>query len=1015
METLSFDGNVVTPEGTPLGGSVHVEVSDDGSYLVKFHMHSSSLLGNFDFNLRAYLTAPGFATIAFIQSGHVSGVDSWDHDERGSNPLLALYWGQLKAAPRYSVAKDYKWGGVVGTIEDLVKDIFDIGAGAIGDTLGVILGATREAIGWLGTTLGAGGTIGVIGGVVVFAIGTLAGGGVGGALVLGLVAGVAIGAVTNAMIKSRPINDAEIALAKQVFGETIPYQNVVLTNLGGLSGRAFTAPGADGKTYCNLGKAFDDPLGPHPDSYPNPGQLLIHELTHAWQIAHNDFLPGLMCSGLVNQTNYLFGDNVYEYGPPGPDWNSGLQAEQQGSIVDQWFAGNHHSEGYFPMDQENVYYRYIWQNILARVPSSFAPGNLRSSPSFAVGRKPANLDVFWVRPDGALATQWAGGPGNGWADHQPLAITPPGAAQAGSGVAAVSRLPDHIDIFWVRPDGAIATHWWDIAPGSGWFDHQPRAITPPGAAQIGSAVAAVSRSPNRLDVFWVRPDGAIATQWWPGPPGSGWDRDPFAITPPGAAQIGSAVAVVSRLPIHLDVFWVRPDGAIGTQWWDVAPGLGWADHAPFAITPPGAAEAGSALAAVSHLASHLDIFWVRPDGAIGTHWWDSAPGSGWGDHQPFAITPAGAAQAGSRLAAVGRTPDHLDVFWVRPDGAIGTHWWDSAPGSGWVDHQPFPITPPGAARAGSRLAAVDRTPNNLDVFWVGPDGAIATQWWFGAPGFNFGDHQPFPITPPGAAATTFPIAIDATRLFFRFFMIPGVTDGLTDARRVQVVQFVPGKYNYQFQSGVQADFTFTVTPQGTVDYDHSCDAFLGGRSTATLQVLGLEVTLDALPLTGADNRAGLLLASVGSSNDDWIQRRTVRLLPQNPYWVQQGGLVARIAFGLQRDGRFSYGPELDTAQGGPLAGAGTTTLTFKGHAVSVDATAVSRFLLVQPIGAKAVDDGKATIVVLPADGFTLQLDRGITDLVFSVDPTGKVTLGPAMRGRLEVVPASPPVVRVLAR
>ena len=752
METLSFDANVVTPSGTPLGGWVHVEVSDNGDYYVHFHTHSSSVFGNFDFNLRAYLTAPGFATMAFIQSGHVSGVDDWDHEERGNNPLLALYWSQLKAAPSYNVAKDYKWGGVVGTIEDLVKDIFDIGAGVIGGTLGVIIGATREAIGWLGTTLGPGGTLGVIGGVVVFAVTAIAGAGVGGALILGVVAGVAIGAVTNAMIKYRPLNDAEIALARQVFADTVPYGDVIITNLGGLGGRAFTAPGVDGKTYCNLGTAYNDPLGPHGGSYPYPGQVLIHELTHAWQIAHSGFIPGLMCSGVVNQANYLFGDNVYDYGPPGPDWSS-LNLEQQGAIVDQWFGANHHGDGYFPMDQENVYYRYIWENILANAPSSYAPGNLRSSPSFAVARTPNNLDVFWVGLDGAIGTQWwAGAPGLGWADHPPFAITPPSAAQAGSAVAAVSRTPYHLDVFWVGPDGAIGTQWWDGAPGLGWADHPPFPITPPGAAQTGSRLAVVARTPNNLDVFWVGLDGAIGTQWWAGAPGLGWaDHPPFAITPPSAAQAGSAVAAVSRTPYHLDVFWVGPDGAIGTQWWDGAPGLGWADHPPFPITPPGAAQTGSRLAVVARTPNNLDVFWVGLDGAIGTQWWAGAPGLGWADHPPFAITPPSAAQAGSAVAAVSRTPYHLDVFWVGPDGAIGTQWWDGAPGLGWADHPPFPITPPGAAQTGSRLAVVARTPNNLDVFWVGLDGAIGTQWWAGAPGLGWADHPPFAITPPGAA------------------------------------------------------------------------------------------------------------------------------------------------------------------------------------------------------------------------------------------------------------------------
>jgi hypothetical protein len=45
---------------------------------------------------------------------------------------------------------------------------------------------------------------------------------------------------------------------------------------------------------------------------------------------------------------------------------------------------------------------------------------------------------------------------------------------------------------------------------------------------------------------------------------------------------------------------------------------------------------------------------------------------------------------------VSRTPDHLDVFWVGPDGGIGTNWWDANVDNGqW--NQPFPIAPPKAA------------------------------------------------------------------------------------------------------------------------------------------------------------------------------------------------------------------------------------------------------------------------------------------------------------------------------
>ncbi|MFI6959779.1 hypothetical protein ACIBJI_40740 [Nocardia sp. NPDC050408] len=752
MTTLTFDRPIITPSGTPLGGSVHVEVSDNGDYYVKFHTHSSSVFGDFDFNLRAYLTAPGFPTMAFVQSGHVSGVDSWDREEHGHNPLLALYWSQLQAAPNYSVAKDYKWGGVVGTLADLVKDVFDVAAGVAGAALGVVIGATREAIDWLGATLGPGGTLGVVGGVVVFAISAVAGAGIGGALILGIVAGVAIGAVTNALIKYRPLNDAEITFARQAYGNSIPYDKVLITNLAGLSNRAFTAPGVDGKTYCNLGSAYDNPLGPGGNAYPQPGQLLIHELAHAWQIAHTGFLPGLMCSGMVNQAQYLMGDSVYQYGSAGPEW-SAFNAEQQGAIVDQWFGGTDRSSRYKAMDQQNPYYRYIWNNVLGRGPTDDAPANLRAAASSGLSvlaPRGNHLDVFWPRRDGAVGWQWWDtGPHQSWADHGVVNIAAAGAAAAEAAVAAVSREPDHLDAFWVASDGAVMGQW--SAPGASWGSHGSFAITPTGAARPGAPVTAVARTADNLDVFWVAPDGAVYSQWWHASPGHSWaDHGAFPIATPGSAEPGSAVAVVARTPDNLDVYWVGPDGSVRSQWWHAAPGHNWGDHGSLAIAPAGSARAGSPLAVVARTPDNLDVYWVGPDRSVRSQWWHAAPGHNWGDHGSLAITPAGAVAEGGGITATARTPINLDVFWVAPDGSIGTQWWHGAAGHSWADHNAFPIAPPGSADPASPITSVGRLPHHLDVFWIRPDGAIATQWWDAAPdqGWN---HEPFTITPAGEA------------------------------------------------------------------------------------------------------------------------------------------------------------------------------------------------------------------------------------------------------------------------
>jgi hypothetical protein len=50
--------------------------------------------------------------------------------------------------------------------------------------------------------------------------------------------------------------------------------------------------------------------------------------------------------------------------------------------------------------------------------------------------------------------------------------------------------------------------------------------------------------------------------------------------------------------------------------------------------------------------------------------------------------------------------------------------------------------------------------------------------------------------------STHAIAIDATRLFYRFFIIPGVTHDWVSSRSVQTVELAPGEYGFQVQSGV---------------------------------------------------------------------------------------------------------------------------------------------------------------------------------------------------------------------
>lgn len=368
VEEAFFNSEILTPTGTPLGGMINLTLRSNGSYKVHFHLHDSGL-PNFAFQVRAIFVAANGVSLVAQHSGSVEGTVSTvplfhepvrdnDHTEEGENPAIQMNWPEIKAG-RLWVTKDYSATGAIGFFEDLAKGVLDVGAGAAGGALGVIIGLGAE-IGQAFGDLGLGGTFGVIGGVVVFAL--------GGSVVLAVVAGVAAGKVTNALIQQRPLSAQEAQFAADnVFGNSLPADRIVLTNLSGLGGRAFTMPGVDNKIFINLGDAFDkpNPLEYTNPSYPRKGQLLIHELTHAWQIAHTGFLPGLVCEGIVNQANDMVGGSVYVYGPPGPNFSRGFNLEQQAAIVDQWFNGTR--TAVVPlrnaMDKNDPYFVYIRDNI----------------------------------------------------------------------------------------------------------------------------------------------------------------------------------------------------------------------------------------------------------------------------------------------------------------------------------------------------------------------------------------------------------------------------------------------------------------------------------------------------------------------------------------------------------------------------------------------------------------------------------------------------------------------------
>ncbi len=151
----------------------------------------------------------------------------------------------------------------------------------------------------------------------------------------------------------------------------------------------------------------------------------------------------------------------------------------------------------------NSQWRGWWNILTGRIP----PGGSVN----AVARDSNKLDIFIVSTDGGIYTAaWdqnvASGKWRGW-----WRILN-GVAAPGSGVISVSRDPNKLDVFVIGTDGGIYTAAWDQNVDNGKWRGWWRILN--GVAAPGSGITAVSRDQNKLDVFVIGTDGGIYTAAW---------------------------------------------------------------------------------------------------------------------------------------------------------------------------------------------------------------------------------------------------------------------------------------------------------------------------------------------------------------------------------------------------------------------------------------------------------------------------------------------------------------------
>ena len=279
---------------------------------------------------------------AIEASGEVFGLDTPKHseshwDEGSVSDQIRRFWIEIRLSATFETETEKNLIGTIGTVVSVAETVVELYVAAqFRGVIGVVV--------ILGIKLGsAGGTAfispNILAGITVTA-GVLVLFGPS-AIIPALVGGTVTAAIAD--IRHRRINRDEIALARQVYKEQLPYDRIVITDLynpsttdaGQALDREFTFPALDGGIWVNMGKNFDQTLGVDANgrkAYSQPGQLFIHELAHAWQIANTNKAT-LACKALTDD-NYTFGVERVDGHVPFREFGP----EEQASIVDSWFG-----------------------------------------------------------------------------------------------------------------------------------------------------------------------------------------------------------------------------------------------------------------------------------------------------------------------------------------------------------------------------------------------------------------------------------------------------------------------------------------------------------------------------------------------------------------------------------------------------------------------------------------------------------------------------------------------------
>lgn len=305
---------------------------------------------------------------------------------------------------------------------------------------------------------------------------------------------------------------------------------------------------------------------------------------------------------------------------------------------------------------------------------------------------------------------------------------------ANSVIASVVRNYEMPETFWVSPQwqvlskvftrsntGSLDLGSSEVPEGTSFGSPSTYVEITKGAV-IPGAIAAVKRNEERTDTFCIRCDGSICCYTKPNTK-TGWSMSGSltgleidgTFRDSVKASIKGGIAVVSRIQGHQEIWYVTPEGAIEGLYFYEGDSAGWNKYE---LAPQGSADPSSFITAVTAGSERMFVLWISKDGKLSGKQWVN-DGQSWRDTFAAKTFAPYSAAMRSRIAAVSRRNDTVEVFFITPKGVIEAAYWYEFQGS-WTRWNMAKYS----ARVDSGLTAIMLNDKRMEVLWVGSNNSL---------------------------------------------------------------------------------------------------------------------------------------------------------------------------------------------------------------------------------------------------------------------------------------------------